>query len=116
MYGESAKIQSTPGRAKGILQKCGKDYDETFAPVMSYITKLSFLAVAAYKKTRSKSHRIKNRLPSQRFRRSVHDTTRRLCCSQRRKLKAFRLNTAIYALKQAAESGEHQNRPEKDPL
>lgn len=40
---------------KGFLQKYGGDYDEAFAPAVSYKTKRRFFAAVAYKKLKDKS-------------------------------------------------------------
>ena len=36
--------------AKGFIQKCGEDYDETFAPVFRYDTIRVVLSIAAFKR------------------------------------------------------------------
>ncbi|UYV74188.1 hypothetical protein LAZ67_11002353 [Cordylochernes scorpioides] len=52
--------------AKGFNQKFGRDYEETFAPIVKHSTIRAFLAASVYKRDASEPPRCQDSVPTRR--------------------------------------------------
>ncbi|GBN12713.1 Retrovirus-related Pol polyprotein from transposon TNT 1-94 [Araneus ventricosus] len=101
-YDSKGNIERYKARlvAQGFSQKFGTDYDETFAPVVTYTTIRTFLAAAAYKNLNVTHVDIKTAFLHGNLEDDMSQPEGYIQAGQEQKV--CKLNKAIYGLKQAA--------------
>ncbi|GBM89165.1 Retrovirus-related Pol polyprotein from transposon TNT 1-94 [Araneus ventricosus] len=103
-YDSKGNIERYKARlvAQGFSQKFGTDYDETFAPVVTYTTIRTFLAAAAYKNLNVTHVDIKTAFLHGNLEDEVYMSQPEGYIEAGQEQKVCKLNKAIYGLKQAA--------------